>query len=215
MPTPTLEEYLETIYKLSLDGAVKPTRIAEAMGVSGPTVTATLKRLESRGLVVREGTAVVLTAEGVADAVEIVRKHRISERFLTDVLGFDWTVAHEEACRLEHALSPRVVAALEALLENPEFCPHGHPIPAADGSIAAASGTSLAEAARDAVVEVVSVAEDEGVLAYLAEQGLVPGARVRVTAAEPFGGPLTVDVDGAQRVLALDVAARVRVKDAS
>lgn len=215
MPTPTLEEYLETIYKLSLDGVVKPTRIAEAMGVSGPTVTATLKRLESRGLVAREGTAVVLTAEGVADAVEIVRKHRISERFLTDVLGFDWTVAHEEACRLEHALSPRVVAALEALLENPEFCPHGHPIPAADGSIAAASGTSLAEAARDSIVEVVSVAEDEGVLAYLAEQGLVPGARVRVTAAEPFGGPLTVDVDGAQRVLALDVAARVRVKDAS
>jgi len=215
MPTPTLEEYLETIYKLSLDGVVKPTRIAEAMGVSGPTVTATLKRLESRGLVAREGTAVVLTAEGVADAVEIVRKHRISERFLTDVLGFDWTVAHEEACRLEHALSPRVVAALESLLENPEFCPHGHPIPAADGSIAAASGTSLAEAARDAVVEVVSVAEDEGVLAYLAEQGLVPGARVTVTAAEPFGGPLTVDVDGVQRVLALDVAARVRVRDAS
>ena len=96
MPTPTLEEYLETIYKIAGDGVAKPSRIAEAMGVSGPTVTATLKRLGAQGFVTREGTDVRLTALGVERSVEIVRKHRIAERFLVDVLGLDWEAAHEE-----------------------------------------------------------------------------------------------------------------------
>jgi DtxR family Mn-dependent transcriptional regulator len=167
MPTPTLEEYLETIYKLSRDGVVKPTQIAESIGVSGPTVTATLKRLESRGLVSRTGTDVALTAEGIAQSLDIVRKHRIAETFLVSVLGLDWEAAHEDACLLEHAMSARVLEALERFLHNPEVCPHGHPIPTAQGIVAEKAGGSLADASLATPMSVLRVAEDEDVLGYL------------------------------------------------
>ena len=136
MPTATLEEYLESIYRLAAsDSVVRPTQIAEAVGVSGPTVTATLRRLEAQGYIVREGTSVVLTPSGRERAVDILRRHRVAEAFLVDTLGLEWDAAHEEACLLEHALSPRVVDALEKFLKNPAVCPHGHVIPSADGSL--------------------------------------------------------------------------------
>jgi len=215
MPTTTLEEYLETIYKLSGAGMVRPTQIADSMGVSGPTVTATLKRLEAQGLVTREGTGVVLTFEGEARSVDIVRKHRIAERFLVDVLGLDWEAAHEDACLLEHAMSPRVLEALERYLGDPTVCPHGHPIPAADGSVLLAAGESLDLVEPGFSARVLRVAEDEEVLGYLGTIGLKPGAVVRVVAAEPFDGPLTVEVGGLTRALGRDIARLVTVSDVS
>lgn len=214
MPTTTLEEYLETIYKLSTSGQVRPTRIADSMGVSGPTVTATLKRLEAQGYVTREGTAVVLTKEGEARSLDVVRKHRIAERFLVDVLGLDWEAAHEDACLLEHAMSPRVLEALERFLGDPTVCPHGHPIPAADGSVTVPDGESLDQVAPGSSATVLRVAEDEDdVLGYLGTIGLKPGTAVKVVAAEPFDGPLTIEVGGATRALAREVAGFVTVTD--
>jgi len=212
MPTPTLEEYLETIYKLSSDGVAKPTQIAEAMGVSGPTVTATLRRLETQGFVSRQGTDVVLTPDGLARSVDIVRKHRIAERFLVDVLGLDWDAAHEDACLLEHAMSPRVVDALERFLGDPTVCPHGHPIPSADGSVALTAGLSLDQVAPGFSATVLRVAEDEELLGYLGAIGLRPGVVVNVVDAEPFDGPLTIEVGESRRPLARDVARRVTVE---
>lgn len=212
MPTSTLEEYLETIYKLSDDGPVRPTRIADSMGVSGPTVTATLKRLESHGLVTREGTGVTLTDEGMARSLDIVRKHRIAERFLVDVLGLDWEAAHEEACLLEHAFSPRVLEALETFLGDPTVCPHGHPIPSAGGTVTPRDGESLAECVVGARVRVLRVAEAEHILGYLGELGLRPGALVDVVNAEPFGGPITIAVEGVTRAISPEVAAAVIVE---
>ncbi len=211
MPTDTLEEYLEAIYKISLSGPVRPTAIAEAIGVSAPTVTVTLRRLASHGLVSRDGTNVLLTDQGLAQALDIVRRHRVSERFLVDILGLDWEVAHEEACRLEHALSPRVLAALERFLGDPVSCPHGHPIPSADGSIASSHGHSLAEAPVGSTKKVLRVAEDADVLRYLGDIGLRPGVIVKVTASEPNGGPLLLEIDGGIRALARDVASSVEV----
>lgn len=213
MPSTTLEEYLETIYKLAIEGTVRPTQIAEAMGVSAPTVTATLKRLETHGLITREGTSVVLTEEGVARSVDVVRKHRIAERFLVDILGLDWEEAHQDACLLEHALSPRVLEALEAYLGDPTVCPHGHPIPAADGSVAATAGEPLDRIEPGFSATVLRVAEDEALLRYLGEVGLKPGARVQVVALEPFDGPLTVRIEDSTRALARDVARFVTVGD--
>lgn len=213
MPSPTLEEYLETIYKLAGNELTRPTLIAEAMGVSGPTVTATLKRLEAQGLVNREGTGVRLTEEGVVRSVDIVRKHRIAERFLVDVLGLDWEAAHEDACLLEHALSPRVLEALERFLGDPTVCPHGHPIPSADGSIAESRGGSLDAIAPGCSARVLRVAEDEELLGYLGALGLTPGAVVSVVEAEPFGGPLTIEVGEARRALSREVASRVTVEE--
>lgn len=212
MPTPTLEEYLETIYKLAHEGAVRPTQIAESIGVSGPTVTATLKRLESRGLVTREGTDVVLTDEGRARSVDIVRKHRIAERFLVDILGLDWQAAHEDACLLEHALSGRVLEALERLLENPDVCPHGHPIPSADGTVSETAGSVLSELPAGRSATVLRVAEDEDILGYLQSLGLMPGAVVTVVETAPFDGPLTIETDAGVKPLAKDVARHVTVQ---
>lgn len=214
MPTPALEEYLETIYKLSQSGDVKPTAIAESMGVSGPTVTNTLKRLETRGLVSRAGTDVLLTAEGSSAAIDIVRKHRVAERFLVDVLGLGWDEAHEDACRLEHAMSPRVLAALESYLENPDVCPHGHPIPGADGKVAALSGRPLDLLAAGESALIVRVAEDdEPHLTYLQTLGLVPGSQVTVEEIAPFSGPLTVLVGEKRSALSREVAGKVFVAE--
>lgn len=211
MPTPTLEEYLETIYKLSHAGSVRPTQIADAVGVSGPTVTATLRRLESAGLVVRSGTDVVLTQSGLAESVAIVRKHRVAERFLVDVLGLDWEAAHEDACLLEHALSGRVLEALEAYLDNPDVCPHGHPIPSADGTVSQSPGRSLVELREGESATVLRVMEDEDVLSYLGTMGLVPGASVRLLGIDAVGGLLSIEIGGTLRTLAREIASRVTV----
>lgn len=216
MPTATLEEYLETIYKLSQSGPVKPTAIADSMGVSGPTVTATLRRLEAHAYVTRQGTDVFLTAEGTARALDIVRRHRVAETFLVQTLGMDWDAAHEDACLLEHALSPRVLEALERFLNNPEVCPHGHPIPSADGSVAAITGEPLCDVPADSSVRVLRVAEDnDELLGYVGSLGLRPGTVVVVAESAPFGGPLTLDIGGVRTAIARDVARLVTVEAAN
>lgn len=213
MPTATLEEYLEAIYKIGQHGPVRPTQVAESVGVSGPTVTATLRRLEAHGLVVRDGTKVVLTDEGVQRSLDIVRRHRIAEAFLVDTLGLDWNAAHEEACILEHALSPRVLSALELFLDNPSVCPHGHPIPAADGSFVDVVGMPLCDVATGSSATVLSVAEDdERVLGYLGDLGLRPGARAKIVDAAPFQGPLTVEIEGIRTAMAREIAKLVTVE---
>lgn len=212
MPTATLEEYLESIYKLSELGPVRPTQLAESIGVSGPTVTATLHRLESHGLVSREGRSVTLTEEGRTRALDIVRRHRLAERFLVDALGLKWDEAHEDACLLEHALSPRVLSALETFLDNPAFCPHGHPIPAADGSVHTVTGVLLSDTDAGCTVRVLRVNEDDELLGYIGDLGLKPGAVVEVIEAAPFDGPLTVTISGATTAISREVGSRVTVE---
>jgi len=213
MPSATLQEYLETIYKMSLHGEVRPTAIAEALGVSGPTVTATMRRLEGAGLITRPDGGVALTDVGRREAIEVVRRHRIAERFLVDVLQIPWDSVHEEACLLEHAMSPRVLSALEAYLDNPAVCPHGHPIPSGDGSLPAPAGEPLSgvDAGHEGLV--VRVGEDDdAILTYLGGIGLVPGARVRVIEVAPFEGPFLVSVSGAEHAVARQVAGVVFVE---
>lgn len=212
MPTATLEEYLESIYKLSEHGTVRPTQLAESMGVSGPTVTATLRRLESQGFITRDGHGVELTAEGTARSLDIVRRHRLAESFLVDVLGLKWEDAHEDACLLEHALSPRVLVALEKFLDNPAVCPHGHPIPGADGSVRTVTGILLADAAAGSVARVLRVSEDDELLGYIGELGLKPGTEVRVVGVAPFDGPLTVVIGGTTTAISREVGRRVTVE---
>ena len=213
MPSATIEEYLEAIYKLGERGAVRPGALAEAMGVSAPTVTATLSRLQAAGLIDRPEGAVNLTLSGRQAALDIVRRHRLSERFLVDVLGLAWDEVHEEACQLEHALSPRVQQALEAFMDNPSVCPHGHPIPAADGSIAElVPGVPLCERTGGDEVEIVRIEDEDGeLLSYLSSLGMFPGTSVRVCDIAPFKGPLLVEVGDARYALGRDVAEKIVV----
>lgn len=212
MPSATLEEYLEAIYKLAEKGPVRPGALADAMGVSAPTVTATLSRLQTAGLIERPDGAVELTLAGRQTALDIIRRHRLAERFLVDVLGLAWDEVHDEACQLEHALSPRVQAALESFMDNPEVCPHGHPIPSADGTIAAVMGSPLCDSAGGDQVEIVRI-DDEGgeLLSYLASLGMFPGTSVRVCDIAPFRGPLLVEVGDARYALGRDVAEKIMV----
>jgi DtxR family Mn-dependent transcriptional regulator len=213
MPSATLQEYLETIYKMSLNGEVRPTQIAESLAVSGPTVTATLRRLETADLITRPGGGVALTEAGLREALEVVRRHRLAERFLVDALQLPWDSVHEEACLLEHAMSPRVLSALERFLDNPSVCPHGHPIPSVDGTLREPAGVPLFDLGAGASGLVVRVGEDDDALvSYLGSVGLVPGARVLVREVAPFNGPMLVTVGTTEHAVSRDVAGRVFVE---
>jgi DtxR family Mn-dependent transcriptional regulator len=211
MPTSTLEEYIEAIYKLAQRGTVRPTQLAEAMAVSAPTVTNTLKRLETRELITRPGGAISLTPLGQAEALSILRRHRLAEIWLKDVLDLPWDAVHEEACRLEHAMSPRVVDALEAYLNDPERCPHGHPIPRADGSIAALGGRPLPAVGAGRWC-VVAIAEEEqrGILARADEIGLRPGVVIEVTR---VAGGWRIDTGSGDVAVEDETAARIIVEE--
>lgn len=213
MPSATIEEYLEAIYKLAEHGVVRPSQLADALGVSAPTVTATLGRLQSQGLIDRPEGAVELTIAGRQGALDIVRRHRLAERFLVDTLGLSWEEVHDEACQLEHALSPRVQQALERFLENPAVCPHGHPIPSASGEIAALEGEPLCASGAGSDVEIVRVEDEDGeLLSYLATLGMFPGTQVKVCDVAPFKGPLLVEVGEARYALGRDVAEKIVVR---
>src|SRR5256885_10872335 len=130
-PSKTVEDYLLNIYTLSGEGrTVIAARLAEALEVAPPTVTATLHRMARDGLInVTPQKEVVLTDSGHARAETMVRRHRLAERLLIDILGIDWADVHEEAHRFEHAISPRVEERILAVLGDPTTCPHGSPIP--------------------------------------------------------------------------------------
>ena len=127
---PAFEEYCETIFELAEDDLdVIQARIAERLAVSRPAVSEMVKRLEKEGLVTSDDHVILLTEDGRELATSVVRRHRLAERFLTDVLGLSWTEAHHEAGKWEHVISPAVESALDRLLGQPTTCPHGNPIP--------------------------------------------------------------------------------------
>jgi DtxR family Mn-dependent transcriptional regulator len=212
-----VEMYLETIYRLrESEGTARTSDIAQSLGVSMGAVTNTLASLESRGLVRRKAyRGVKLTTSGEAIALRVLRKHRLAERLLTEVLGMRWSEVHEVACKLEHAITDDVVDALERLLKNPKTCPHGNPIPNESGEFKQTNSESLAKLkpAQEAVL--VSIAPETGVLLrYLASLGLTPGVHLRIEEKAPFNGPLIVNVRGARYALGQEVASSIRVQKA-
>jgi DtxR family Mn-dependent transcriptional regulator len=153
---------------------------------------------------------VTLTAKGERLARTLVRRHRLSERFLTDMLGMDWEKAHQEACKLEHALSPETEGRLADLLGNPDTCPHGHPIPDADGRIRERKLKKLSECGEDERGCIDRVEEEEPqMLQYLSSLGLLPEVEVEVKEVAPFNGPLLVKAGGAQYALGREVASKI------
>lgn len=210
MPTPTIEEYLETIYAMASDGGeVIGARLSEALNVSPPTVTATLQRMLRDGLIeFGPRKDVKLTPLGQEAVESLIRRHRLSERLLVDVLGMDWHEVHDEACKLEHAISPRVEARLQETLGHPTTCPHGNPIP---GASQTADEKRLVDAVEGDVLVLRRVAQraesEPGLLLYLEQRGLVPGAVVRVVEVAPFKGPIVLLVGGATVPVGRDLAA--------
>jgi DtxR family Mn-dependent transcriptional regulator len=194
---PPLEEYLEAVLELEEEGTVViQARLAERVGHSAPAVSEMIRRLKAEGYVTVEERAIQLTPLGRERAVSVVRKHRLAERLLTDIIGLPWHKAHIEACRWEHVISDEVEDRLVTLLGNPQTCPHGNPIPGSGAQpvrdLVALSTLHGGEHVRlERVTEQVEI--DLQSLAYLSEAGFIPGVDARVTGRAP-DGTLTVDV---------------------
>ncbi len=181
----SIEEYLEAVYRLEREGpGVTTSGLASSLGVAPASVSGMLKKLAKDGFVQQVARGEVkLTRAGLAIAVRVLRRHRLAERLLTDVLGMPWDQVHAEACMLEHAISDRVEERLVALLREPTTCPHGQPIPPSDLSEPVVDGEPLAQIPEGSRVTVSSVTEElPEILRYLADIGLRPGARLTVEA---------------------------------
>jgi DtxR family Mn-dependent transcriptional regulator len=194
---PPLEEYLEAIHALSEEGVdVIQARLVERLGHSPQAVSEMVRRLEDDGYLVRTGRAVDLTARGHERADSVVRRHRLAERFLVDVVGLPWVQAHIEAGRWEHVISDDVEARFVEILGNPTTCPHGNPIPGTPPDTVpqwAMSDTSPGDHVRLArITERVEI--DAEALRYLDEHGFVPGRGARVRHRAP-DGTLTLELD--------------------
>lgn len=215
--TANREEYLETIFKLAAtaEGATVGS-VARDLGVRPASASEMLRRLEAGGAVIRDPARrgrFQLTEAGRAEATRLVRRHRLSERFLTDCLEIPWDEVHAEACRLEHALSETVETRMASHLGRPLTCPHGHPIPYDDLPLPSPSVRTLADCDKGETC-VVSHLSDESpeFLRYVASLGLRPGAAALVVSEDPFGGPLLVEVDGQRRSLGREAARRIFVR---
>ncbi|AEA26149.1 MULTISPECIES: metal-dependent transcriptional regulator [Pseudonocardia] len=232
----TTEMYLRTIYELEEEGVVPlRARIAERLGQSGPTVSQTVARMERDGLVVVAGDRhLELTEDGRARAIAVMRKHRLAERLLTDVIGLEWELVHAEACRWEHVMSDAVERKLVALLDNPTISPYGNPIPGLGelsdppdltGPSNAAAPPPLEvglqrldEFARrgGGKVEVRRIAEhvqvDADLMGELKLSGIVPGREVEVRSISRFGDAVPVVADDDESAVAPLIAHAVLVR---
>jgi len=200
MPTagehhPAFEEYCECIFEMREDAAeIIQARLAERLDVSRASVSEMVKRMETAGLVRVNSTHLQLTPAGEELATRIVRRHRLAERFLTDVIGLSWSAAHHEACKWEHIISDDVEAGLNRLLGNPSTCPHGNPIPGSTASnVMATTIDTVPVGTRFTLVRIPEdVEERDGALAELESNQLLPGRECTLTARHGDSARLTV-----------------------
>jgi DtxR family transcriptional regulator, iron-dependent repressor len=216
---PPVEEYLETIFALEEEGIpVIQARLAERLGKAAPSVSEMLDRLEADGLIERSARQITMTRSGAALAQGVVRKHRLAERLLVDIIGLDWDKAHVEAGRWEHVISDDVEARLVVLLGNPLTCPHGNPIPGAnrvtEPGRAGPGQRSLADAQPGDRIRLERVTEsiehDSASLSYLGDHGLTPGTTATIRARAP-DGTITLAVGDATVALGPTICERMFV----
>jgi DtxR family Mn-dependent transcriptional regulator len=203
-----VQDYVKALYMLSADSAtrlVPTTAVADRLGVSAASATKMLKRLAGLGLATHESyRGAVLTPAGVRIALEVIRHHRLLETYLAEALGVPWDEVHQEAEVLEHVLSEGLEDRIAALLGDPSEDPHGHPIPAKDGSIPATATKSLWDCADGESARIGRVSDHEpSALRYLGDAGIRPGTIVEVVERGPIGGPLFVRVGSSREVTAL------------
>ncbi len=204
---------MQAIYTLADDGtSVIGARLAAFLGVSAAAVSEMLHRLRREGLVeLDHHKEVHLTESGGLLAARVIRRHRLAERMLVDLLGYEWWKTHEEAERIEHAMSQEMEERLVRVLGNPQTCPHGNPMPGAEPR----ATKPLGQVARGATATIERIPDqfehEPGFLEYLDEQGMRPGVSIRVIDA-PEGPKMRVDVDGTERLIRADCGQKVWVR---
>ena len=211
---PAFEEYCEAIFELAEDEVdVIQARIAERLDVSRPAVSEMIRKMEREGFISVKDGQIDLTKEGQSLATRVVRRHRLAERFLTDVLELSWTQAHHEAGRWEHVISPDVETALVRILENPTTCPHGNPIPGSSYKPPNSSAV-LQEVSTGQMFRVERIPEEleyrEGMLEFLEAAEIVPGNTGKVTSRSP-DGTTTIEIGGSHIGVGEFASARILV----
>ena len=216
-PSGAAEDYLKAIYKLQppSGGTVSTSALADELGRSAAAVTNMVKSLAENGHAEHVPYhGVRLTRTGEQAALRIIRRHRVIELYLIEKLGYRWDNVHAEAERMEHAASDELVDRMAAALGDPDFDPHGSPIPSAEGEVEDRAGVALSELESGARVVVREVADDDSErLRYLASMGLFPGTEVTVESEAPLDGPITVRVDGETHVLDQKLARSIVVEE--
>jgi DtxR family transcriptional regulator, Mn-dependent transcriptional regulator len=212
--TPAIEDYLKAIYTLGhTQPQVTTTLLAEHLGFKPASVTGMLKTMADLNLVAYTPYhGVVLTAAGERIALEVVRHHRLIELYLVEALGYGWDEVHDEAERLEHHISEKLEARIAARLGQPDFDPHGDPIPTLEGNLPADAAARLADLGvgeRGTITRVRDQHPDR--LRYLADLGLVPGATLEVVASAPFDGPISVRIGDAIHPLDRRIAREIYI----
>lgn len=210
-----VENYLQAIYKLKeRDERVFPTRLAEVMSVSAATVVGTLKRLGKQGLIeVGRDKEVNFTVRGRELGEAVVRRHRLAERMLTELLGVEWYMAHAEAHRLEHAISPYVETRLAKALGYPKTNPFGQPIPGYSSDLNPPPMKPLMDTHEGECTVVERVPEEDlRLLQFFDSSGVKPGAQIEVKELAPYKGTITILVNQEEVVLGMEVAEKVLVR---
>jgi DtxR family Mn-dependent transcriptional regulator len=216
MQTQAVEDYLKTIYELQHNGEkVTTTHLAKGMGVKAASVTGMIKKLAKMKLVHYEPyKGVELTPSGEKVALEVIRHHRLIERYLAEALNVPWDQVDAEAEKWEHILSEELENRIDAFLGYPKTNPHGAPIPSVDGYLPHASHTPLSElsAGKRALIAEVSDHDSE-MLRYLGDVGLFPQVEVLIVDVAPFDGPLTIRFAGKEMALGREVARHILMTD--
>jgi DtxR family Mn-dependent transcriptional regulator len=213
--TAPAEDYLKTIYEIERQGDAALTNdIATKLAIAPARVRGMIRRLADQGLVKHERYhGVRLTNAGRTAALRTLRRHRILECYLAQVLGYDWDRVHEEAERLEHAASDELIDRMATALGDPTVDPHGAPIPTRDGAVDERRHLSLAELDEGVPARVLRMSdEDSEFLRYIAALGIVPGTALRVTNRAPFDGPIAVEIGGATHSVGVSAASRIFVE---
>ena len=209
------EEYLEAIYRLEKKtGSAKTMELARQLKVVPGSVTNTISNLERQGLVIHEPyKGVKLTEKGRKLALNVLRRHRLAERLLTEILDVDWSEVHEAACKLEHAIPADIIKPLEKALGHPKTCPHGNPIPTACGGIIEEKSEPLVNLSPEVSGVIVRIIDEKAeVLQHLATLGLSPGVCVEVEKKASLGAPVSIRVGEASYTLDYKVASIINVK---
>lgn len=214
--TSTVEDYLQTIYSLETEGEkVISARLARWRRVTPPTAHATIRRMQKIGLVdIADGDkSIHLTAHGRQVAEKVARRHRLSERFLNEVLGLGWAMAHEQAHYFEHGVTPVIEERIFEILGQPTTCPHGSPIPGTGATLDPAwVALDVLETGESAEIKFISeeLEEDNELLGYLDRHNLKPGTKITIAEKVKSTGVLSIDTGAEQVSLSLTVASRMR-----
>jgi DtxR family transcriptional regulator, Mn-dependent transcriptional regulator len=218
-PSDTIEDYLQSMYSLETEGErIISARLARWMRVTPPTAWATVRRMSKSGMVeIDDKKTIHLTPKGRELAESVARRHRLSERFLSDVMGLGWAEAHQEAHHFEHAMTPVIEASVVRLLGNPTTCPHGSPIPGTGATLDPNwRPMDTFDVGEKMIVRFISeeLEEDLDLLHYLDKHGLKPGQEVEVADRLSSNNLLVLRCKGEDVSLGLQVASRIRAQPA-